>query len=130
MSTPMDLPTLLTLDRPGLMAWWQILFHCPAPKSAPKSFLQEVIGWHIQAKQLGSLSAIEKRQLKLGTPSPTGQQSVGSRLIRVWPDQTHQVTILEDGYLYQEQRWKSLSAIAKAITGTPWSGPVFFGLKK
>lgn len=126
----MNLTLLMTLSRAGLIDWWQKLFGCPAPKSAPESFLREVIGWHIQAKESGGLSAIEKRQLKLGAASPTGQLSVGSRLIRVWQDQTHQVTVLENGYLYQEQRWRSLSAIAKRITGTPWSGPVFFGLKK
>ena len=126
----MTLAILMTLGRPELIDWWQTLFDCPPPKSVPESFLREVIGWHIQAKEYGGLSAIEKRQLKLGAASPTGQLAVGSRLIRVWQDQTHQVTILEDGYLFQEQRWKSLSAIAKQITGTPWSGPVFFGLKK
>jgi len=126
----MNLPLLMSLTRPGLLEWWLKLFNCPAPKSIQESLLREIIGWHIQAKELGTLSAIEKRQLKLGAPSPTGQLLVGSRLIRVWQDQTHQVTILEEGYLYQERRWKSLSAIAKQITGTPWSGPVFFGLKK
>jgi hypothetical protein len=51
-------------------------------------------------------------------------------LIRVWQGETHQVIVLEDGYLYADKKWRSLSAIAKAITGTHWSGPVFFGLKK
>lgn len=126
----MNLATLFELKRADLVDWWVRLFHCPPPKSAPESFLREVIGWQIQAQEYGSLSAIEKRQLKLGTPSPTGQLAIGSRLIRVWQDQTHQVTVLEDGYLYQDKHWRSLSVIAKAITGTPWSGPVFFGLKK
>ncbi|WP_435626293.1 DUF2924 domain-containing protein [Candidatus Ferrigenium straubiae] len=67
------------------------------------------------------------RQLRKG---PSQKLAVGSRLIRVWQGETHQVMVLENGYSYAGKQWKSLSAIARAITGTPWSGPVFFGVKK
>ena len=126
----MNISELITFNRQQLMALWVKLFNNPIPKSIQESLLREIIGWHLQAKEHGSLSAIEKRQLKLKAASATGQLAIGSQLIRVWKDETHQVTILEDGYLYNKQKWKSLSAIAKAITGTPWSGPVFFGIKK
>jgi hypothetical protein len=53
----------------------------------------------------------------------------GTRLVRRWRDEVQQVTVLEDGYEYQGQRYRSLSKIATEITGTKWSGPVFFGLK-
>ena len=126
----MNISELITFNRQQLMALWVKLFNNPIPKSIQESLLREIIGWHLQAKEHGSLSAIEKRQLKLKAASATGQLAIGSQIIRVWKDETHQVTILEDGYLYNKQKWKSLSAIAKAITGTPWSGPVFFGIKK
>jgi hypothetical protein len=84
----------------------------------------------MQAAKSGGLTATERRQLRLGIPSYTSQVHRGSHLIRVWQGETHQVTVLEDGYLYADKKWRSLSAIAKAITGTRWSGPVFFGLKK
>ncbi|MBF0627995.1 MAG: DUF2924 domain-containing protein [Magnetococcales bacterium] len=52
----------------------------------------------------------------------------GARLIREWQGVT--VTVLDDGFEYQGRRFKSLSSVAKAITGTHWSGPLFFGLRK
>jgi len=126
----MNISELITFNRQQLITLWVKLFNNPIPKSIQESLLREIIGWHLQAKEHGGLSAIERRQLKLKAASATGQLAIGSQLIRVWKDETHQVTILEDGYLYNKQKWKSLSAIAKVITGTPWSGPVFFGIKK
>ena len=54
----------------------------------------------------------------------------GTRLIRTWGGETHEVTVLERGYLWQGRRYRSLSAIAGEITGTRWSGPRFFGLRE
>ena len=56
-------------------------------------------------------------------------EAPGTRLIRTWGGETHEVTVLERGYLWQERRYRSLSAIAGEITGTRWSGPRFFGLR-
>jgi hypothetical protein len=81
----------------------------------------------MQAAEFGGLTATERRQIRSGVSSLVYK---GSRLIRVWQGETYQVTVLADGYLYADKKWRSLSAIAKAITGTSWSGPVFFGLKK
>lgn len=53
----------------------------------------------------------------------------GTRLIRQWEGQTHHVTVGEAGFEYNGERYKSLSVIARLITGTRWSGPLFFGLK-
>jgi hypothetical protein len=50
-------------------------------------------------------------------------------LLREWHGTTHQVTVLKDGLLFRGQRYRSLSAVAQAITGSRWSGPLFFGLK-
>ena len=109
---------------------WHTIFNCPPPIGAHSSFLTRAIEWQTQAKQLGGLTASERKAL-LGNIQPSDHTAnIGSTLVRVWQSETHQVTVLADGYLYLEQRWNSLSAIAKAITGTPWSGPVFFGVKK
>ena len=54
---------------------------------------------------------------------------VGTKLIREWQGVLHEVTALADGYEWQGRRYKSLSAIARAITGTRWNGPLFFGLR-
>jgi hypothetical protein len=55
--------------------------------------------------------------------------STGTVLIREWHGTKHQVTVLKDGFLYRAKRFGSLSRIARAITGSRWSGPLFFGLK-
>lgn len=65
----------------------------------------------------------------LRTPSPAKTLRPGIRLVRQWQGQTHQVTVLDKGYEYVGKVYPSLSAIARHITGTPWSGPLFFGLK-
>ena len=57
-------------------------------------------------------------------------QPFWTRLIREWQGETHEVTILETGYLYQGQHYRSLSGVASDITGAHWSGPRFFGLNK
>jgi hypothetical protein len=53
----------------------------------------------------------------------------GTRLVRQWRDQVHLVNVEADGYEYQGARYQSLSEIARLITGTRWSGPLFFGIK-
>ena len=116
-----------------LITEWQKTFGRPAPSGCHTSFLDKAIAWQQQAVKHGGLTAAERRRLLGGSGNTTSNnetQNIGSRLVRVWQGETHQVTILEVGYLYKDQRWKSLSAIAKAVTGTPWSGPVFFGIKK
>ena len=114
-----------------LLTEWQKTFGRPAPSGCHTSFLDKAIAWQKQALEYGGLTAAERRRL-LGGNAVAGQeiQNIGARLIRVWQEETHQVTLLADGYQYKDQHWNSLSAIAKAITGTPWSGPAFFGLKK
>ena len=65
-----------------------------------------------------------KKRRKSNTPGP------GAKLVREWKDQEYTVMVMEGGFEFQGRKFRSLSAIAKEITGTHWSGPVFFGLKK
>lgn len=123
-------PSNLPINKPALIKDWQLAFGCPAPTACHVNFLQQAIGWQAQAKKHGGFTAAERRQLLGGSSSASSTPAVGARLIRVWQGETHQVSIMDEGYWYADKCWKSLSAIAKAITGTPWSGPVFFGLKK
>ncbi len=125
-----QLAALIQLNRAELAMRWQQCFGVSAPHLCRTPLMRQAIAWHLQTKKLGGLSLLEKRQIKSDAITPSNKPSNGSRLVRVWQDKTHQVTILDQGYLYENQAWKSLSAIAKHITGTPWSGPVFFGLKK
>ncbi len=109
--------------------WHQAFGHSP-PKKCHAELLRQVLAWHLQAQAEGGLSAAQQRQLSSQPTRETASLTPGTRLIRVWQGHTHQVTVLEDGFLFAGKRYTSLSAIAKAITGTAWSGPVFFGLKK
>jgi len=116
----------------ALMQEWQKAFGSPPPMGCHSSFLAKALAWQAQARKHGGLTAAERRQL-LGSPAAGRKGAglgIGSRLVRVWQGETHQVTVTPDGYEYDGKQWKSLSAIARAITGTPWSGPVFFGIKK
>ena len=125
-----QLAALTQLNRVELMARWQQCFGVPAPHLCRTPLMRQAIAWHLQTQELGGLSLLEKRQIQAGVFTQTNKPSVGSRLVRVWQGKTYQITVLSDSYLYEDRTWKSLSAIAKHITGTPWSGPVFFGLKK
>lgn len=125
-----QLEELTAMDRAQLAKQWQALFGVPAPNLVRQNLLRGAIAWHLQAKAMGGLTLVERRQIAAGKSNNKKEVSTGSRLVRVWQGKTLQVTVLENEYLYENQTWKSLSAIAKHITGTPWSGPVFFGLKK
>ncbi len=132
MSTSLQeqLGELSILNRKQLAMRWQECFGVSAPHLCRTPLMRQAIAWHLQTKKLGGLSLLEKRQIKSDVMIQTNKPSVGSRLVRVWQGKTYQVTVLSDSYLYENQTWKSLSSISRHITGTPWSGPVFFGLKK
>jgi hypothetical protein len=72
-----------------------------------------------QFKEIGEVRRRARLELKSGT-----------RLVREWRGRTHEVLVLDDGFSWQGTRYRSLSAIAREITGTRWSGPLFFGLKQ
>ncbi len=70
------------------------------------------------------VARMERRQRKNGLPVP------GTRLVREWRGRRYEVTVLEGGFEYEGRPYRSLSAVTKAITGTHWNGPAFFGLRK
>ncbi len=102
--------------------------------------LSRGIAYHIQERTLGSLTAAARRQIKrmVGQQEQTGTVAAeanadlrpGTRLARDWHGKTHNVLVLDEGYLFEDRKYGSLSQIANAITGTRWSGPRFFGLVK
>src|SRR5207237_934122 len=64
-----------------------------------------------------------------GRIRPRPELKPGTRLVREWQGRTYDVLVLDDGFSWQNTRYRSLSALAGKITGTAWSGPLFFGLK-
>ena len=104
----------------------------PAPGVSPK-LLRLALAWRIQADAFGGLSASCRRRLAQAAfgKSTTQPASAGTKLVREWQGVSHVVTIDENGTIrWNGREWKSLSAVARAITGGHWSGPAFFGLRK
>ncbi len=125
-----ELTWLAAASREELAERWQQTFKHPVPKKSRPELLRQILAWHLQSQSQGGLSATDRRQLASGHASTVRTLAPGTRLIRVWQGTTHQVVVLDQGFLHAGQHYRSLSAIARSITGTAWSGPVFFGLKK
>ncbi|NKB39009.1 MAG: DUF2924 domain-containing protein [Gammaproteobacteria bacterium] len=129
-----DLNTIMEASTPVLRELYIDVFQKPAPKWARVGYLRGNLAWAIQAVQRGHSHATLRRSLlykvtKQASAATTPSYQPGTRLIREWQGDTYEVTILEKGYLWQGETYRSLSAISHAITGTRWSGPRFFGLK-
>ncbi len=91
------------------------------------------IAYELQVRQLGGLTPAERKALGAlaqgrTNPSP-GALKAGTRLYRSWRGVTQEVLVLEGGYSWRDKSYASLSEVARAITGTRWSGPRFFGLQ-
>jgi hypothetical protein len=92
--------------------------------------LRHVLAWRIQADVYGSLDE-ETRKLLRDTRSPRDPLvREGTILMREWNGVRHEVEATAGAFLYNGKRWKSLSEVARAITGTRWNGRRFFGLNR
>tara|TARA_B100000315_G_scaffold252544_1_gene289565 strand:+ start:1082 stop:1498 length:417 start_codon:yes stop_codon:yes gene_type:complete len=122
-----------TMERAELAALWKELFADPAPRRASISFLRYVLAFEIQCRQCGGLPSgfIERLSKQAEGSKPKRSKNEprpGGRLLREWHGTTHVVDIADGHYVWQGQHYRSLSAIARTITGAHWSGPRFFGL--
>lgn len=119
---------------------WRELFHQAPPYKASRDFMQGHIAWAQQAKEHGGLKRKANNQLKhmiqqmRGGNEPTPNTSLiikpGTKLIREYQGEKHEVITTADGFRYKGKAFGSLSSIAREITGTKWNGKVFFGVKK
>jgi hypothetical protein len=127
-----QLAALATMSPAQLRSEWQRLTGGPLPRISP-SMLRLALAWEIQAKAYGGLSRSTQQKLdqqKRGK-TRTSPAQPGMRLVREWNGRAHVVLVGEDEVIRWDGReWRSLSEVARAITGTRWSGPAFFGLKK
>jgi hypothetical protein len=133
------LKTLPKMGKPALCKRWQELFNSAAPKHLRKEIMVRILAYKIQEQAFGGLSIATRRRLKqiaISLENGTNKLKVGhrpikpgTRLIREWRGKTHTVSVAEKGFEFQGSRYRSLSVIARRITGTSWSGPLFFGLK-
>ncbi len=119
------------LDRAGCLAQWREAFGRSPPKHLSLPFMKRVLIWEAQNKAFGRVSAKTTRRMKQtagGKAVPTIAKP-GSVLVREWNGRTYQVEVINDGYVMDGTRWRSLSAIARHVTGARWSGPRFFGIQ-
>jgi hypothetical protein len=138
-----EIAGLSALSKAELLTRWRERLKQPPPSHLNKPILVPLLAYRLQEQAFGGLKPAYKRRLRElaesfernpNKPPKAVSASVrikpGTRLIRQWDGQTHQVTVAEAGFEYKGERYKSLSQIARLITGTRWSGPLFFGLKQ
>jgi hypothetical protein len=135
-----EIARLRALDAPALQARWAEAFGRAVPKHMSRDLLLRALAYRVQERAEGGLSqAALKRLAKLAgsqekavhiATSPAIRLKPGTRLVREWHGEIHQVTVLDDGFDYRGTRYASLSRIAREITGTRWSGPLFFGTRR
>jgi hypothetical protein len=119
------LAELDALSTKALGLRWEEAFGSQPPIDCRPALLRRALAWHIQASANGRVNV--DRLLRI-THSPKALMP-GTRLVREWQGKTHQVMVQPNRFEFEGRSYRSLSAIARAITGTAWSGPLFFGLK-
>ena len=135
-----EIETLQQYSIAELKDRWQLTFGYPASAYTSRDFLIQNLIYKVQVQQQGGLSRKTKRRLErlyksfkkdpgFRPESSKPKLKPGTRLVRKWQGNVHSVTVLTNSFEYLGKEHKSLSAIARLITGTRWSGPVFFGLK-
>ena len=131
----MTLPTvemIESMDRAALIAAWSDIFDKSVPKSLSQPFLRRFLAFEVQARRFGGLPKNFLRDVErlVATAAQTNGAGImpGGRLLREWDGVTHIVEVIDDGYFWNGETYRSLSSVARAITGARWSGPRFFGL--
>lgn len=130
-----DLAAVPTMSASELRERWDQMGEGMAPR-VPPSLLRALLAQRLQERRHGALPALVMRELKrivsAGTDAaphrPRIELTPGTRLIREWNGKTISVDVLEEGFAYNDRIWRSLSEIARHVTGAHWSGPRFFGL--
>ncbi len=130
--TRLTVAEIEAMDRVALPAAWEQCFKSPVPKGLSKPFLRRFLAFEVQSRRIGSLPKgflkTLDRQVFGGTSSDGAGPLPGGRLLREWNGVTHAVDVRDDGYRWNGKTYRSLSAVARAITGARWSGPRFFGI--
>jgi len=133
------LARLPELDLSELRQQWRALYKADASPHLSRELLLRAVAHRMQEVAVGRLRPQRQRQLRqvaqqltqtgAANTRPRAELKGGTRLLREWQGRTYDVLVLDAGFCWQNTRYRSLSAIARKITGTAWSGPLFFGLK-
>jgi len=127
-----ELAIIAALDRQGCVARWREVFGMDPPRYLSAGFIAKALAYELQCRVQGGLPPKVKKALKSaaggkGDAAPV-TLSPGTHLVREWNGRTWRVEVRDDGLHCNGRRYRSLSAIAREITGARWSGPRFFGV--
>jgi Protein of unknown function (DUF2924) len=132
-----ELAELADASRDELIERWRWLTKREPPRYASMEFLRRAAAYAMQEREFGGLPQSAKRQLQAAArgeklTKPIGQHNIkpGARLLREWHGTTHEVIVTDNGFIWEGYTYRSLSAVAQAISGVKWNGPRFFGLAK
>lgn len=132
-----DLAALPNMNAVQLRDRWERMGEGKTPR-VPPSILRPLLAQRLQERRHGGLPALVMRELmrvaQQGadsvSPPPRTKLAPGTRLVREWNGRTISVDVLEEGFAWDNRIWRSLSEIARHVTGAHWSGPRFFGLNR
>ena len=138
-SVTQHLSSLPSWNKAALRDLWRQLFKRDPPPRIQQDLMLKIVAYRLQEQEFGGLSDASHRRLRQvastfevdprATVSTQPMIKPGTRLVRQWKEQVHVVNVDAKSYEYKGARYTSLSEIARLITGTRWSGPLFFGLK-
>lgn len=123
-------------ERDDVKARWVEVFGSAPPPYLSVAFMEKAVSHEAQCRRHGGLSAATRKSLARvagGHPvaeASRGRLKPGAHIVREWNGRTYQVEVTDTGFRLDGRSWRSLTAIAKHITGTNWSGPRFFGLNR
>jgi hypothetical protein len=133
-----DLASLSAQPLDILKQRWHELYGSEPPKRLGRLMMTRAIAYKIQEQTEGGLKpSVARLFTRISVDIAAGQAvtppsavKTGTRLLRQWQGSTHEVIVQEDGVRYRGETYRSLSEVARIITGARWSGPLFFGLKE
>lgn len=139
-----DFEALALMPAGELRAIWRERRGAPPPSTLSARLMRFVLAWDMQAEEHGGETPVLRRQWQAimvrrakGASAETAAECLaplavgdGTRLLKTWAGETHEVIVTDDGAVWNGTTYSSLSAVARAMTGTPRNGPKFFGLRE
>lgn len=127
-----EIERVRSLGLDELRTLWRTTFRSAPPSGFTKDLVARFICWHIQEQVFGGFDPETTKVLDgyaRGNKPVARRLKAGTVLVREYQGERHTVTVVPGGYVWRENTYASLSTIARAITGTSWNGPRFFGLR-
>lgn len=124
-----DVAAIAAMSLADLRTEWERRYGA-APRHRAADLLRRVLAWRIQADVHGGLDTPTRRMLEKADDDVKLSATPGMRLAREWAGRHHEVVVIESGVVYEGRTFRSLSEVARAITGQRWNGPRFFGLRQ